>query len=231
MMGRGPGARPLNNVLYKGGFYNAQNAPGPNQINWARDMAPELPEFHCPADYGYTGTHLPDWRDSKLTSYDHYGNSYAANTWWIAKRGPECELMSNSPFLHPLSTIPSPKRTFMYIENCGRFADLYNLGADGCQTRSELTDEPIRGWHGEPFTFNTAFVDGHASRLFIKGHLQPQLRIGRYPLCEDYDPDICYQVWHCGIVRGSTWQKDTLPTPPVVTGIGCNYAVVSALVW
>ena len=77
---RGPAERPLNAVLYKAAFTDFHSDPGPDNRNWLADTELELREYRCPSDRGYTNFHDAAWRDSGLSSYDHYGNSYAANT-------------------------------------------------------------------------------------------------------------------------------------------------------
>ncbi len=125
-----------------------------------------------------------------------------------------------APFLRPTSRVPSPARTLLYTENCAQFAWRQNYGAGGCSSLVKEgiigSDAVIRGWHGNPFTFNVSFVDGHVARTHIDGHIHPQPRIARYPY------DFGYAVWHCVIIRGADWQKDTLPAPPVPTNIPCS---------
>ncbi len=218
LAGAGPATRPLNQVIYGSVFPDHRDNPGTFGVNWIDDTQLDLDVYRCPGDYGYTGYHYSSWRDSKLTSYDHYGNSYAANTSWIGVSGGGCRLESNSPFLRPASRVPVPSRTIMYLENSGNFAPRRNYGIDGCASLSGSntgSTTPIHGWHGRDFEFNTTFVDGHAATIVIDGHLHPQPHLGRYPNQNDWS------YWHCVIMRGPDWQIDTLPASPVRTNIPC----------
>ncbi len=216
--GRGPSTRPLNRVIYGDVFADHLNDPGLFGVNWLDDTELDLDVYRCPGDYGYTGYNYVSWRDGKLTSYDHYGNSYAASTMWIGVAGGGCLLSSNSPFLRPASRVPVPSLTLMYLENSGRFAARRNYGIDGCSSLSgadAVSTTPIHGWHGRDFEFNATFVDGHAAAVFIDGHLHPQPHLGRYPESSNWS------YLHCVIWRGPDWQIDTLPAPPVLTNIPC----------
>ncbi len=86
--GRGPGTRPLNDVLFKGGFTDYQNNRGPGSQNWVNDYVLDLPLYKCPSDRGYTGYQYKAWKNSGLSSYDHYGNSYVASALWARWYGP-----------------------------------------------------------------------------------------------------------------------------------------------
>ena len=223
--GRGPASRGLNPIVYKGGFTDYQNDPGPSQSNWLSDTQLDLGIFRAPSDKGYTGHHSTVWRDSGLTSYDHFGNSYSASTSWIGVRGADCMLESNSSFLKPISRVPNPANTIYFIENCGRFAWRQNYGLDGCGSLSGQlgtdVDTVIKGWHGEPWQFATAFVDGHARVVKIEGHTQPQPHLSSYPPRANGTPRT-YETVNCVIIRGKDWQQDTLPAPPVGTDISCS---------
>lgn len=90
----------------------------------------------------------------------------------------------------------------------------------------------IRGWHGRDWTYNRAFVDGHAEVQkvlvegtadkdgFVRHYVVEQL--GNYP---SYDSDDdgsddaegAHEFYRCVIVRGPGWAKDTLPSPMVLT--------------
>jgi hypothetical protein len=221
--GRGPGSRPLNAILYKGGFLDYRENPGIKNANWLNDTKLDLDVYRCPSDYGYSGLHFKAWRDGGLSSFNHYGNSYAASAHWIGVPGDDCTLLGNSAFMRPASEVPSPSRTLSYMENCGRFAWRLDYGIDGCGGLTQGPGDPnaiVRGWHGSPFTFGTAFVDGHVSRTHIRGHLHPQPNIGRYP--GNDDPSSAYYFWNCVIIRGPDWQGDTLPATPIPTGFPCT---------
>ncbi len=218
LAGRGPATRPLNRILYGDVFPDHQSDPGTFAANWLDDTQLDLDVYRCPGDFGYTGNHYLSWRNSGLSSFDHYGNSYAVNARFIGVPGGGCFLSSNSPFLRPASRIPSPSQTILYMENSGRFANQRNYGIDGCVFLGGGTGEnsaPIHGWHGADFEFNTAFCDGSVRRVFIDGHLHPQPDMGRYP------NDGSYDLFRCVINRGPDWRMDTLPSPPVQTTINC----------
>jgi prepilin-type processing-associated H-X9-DG protein len=118
--------------------------------------------------------------------------------------------------------VPNPGRTLLYLENAGLYAWRQNYGEDDCSNPSTdeiLIDDLIRGWHGRPFRFNVAYVDGHVAPVHMDGHLQEQPDLGRFPDYNGNPQD--YDFWHCVIIRGLDWQKDTLPAPPVPTDIDC----------
>jgi prepilin-type N-terminal cleavage/methylation domain-containing protein len=224
-LGRGPATRGLNPIIYKGGFTDFQDDPGVNQSNWESDRKLDLGIFKCPSDRGYAGHHYEKWKNSRLSSYDHYGNSYSASTSWIGVPGGDCKLESNSAFLKPISRVPNPANTIYFIENVGRFGFRKNYGLDGCGSLSGAlgkdVDTVIKGWHGRPWYFQASFVDGHAATIKMEGHQQPQPYLSSYPNCtEEYER--CHQYWHCVIFRGPGWQIDTLPAPSVPTQIPCG---------
>lgn len=231
--GRGPASRGLNDVIFKGGFTDFQNNPGPNQSNWENDMTLDLPIFKCPSDRGYAGHHYDAWKNSRLSSYDHYGNSYSASTSWIRCTGGPCILDSNSAFLKPISRVPNPANTVYFMENVGRFGFRANSGLGGCgggSTRSLGADvlSVIKGWHGRAYRFQVSFVDGHAGSTRMEGHQLPPPKLARYPgatdcCCESGGTNqACYTCWRCVVFRGPGWQIDTLPAPPVTTTIECG---------
>jgi len=218
--GRGPAARPLNRIIYGDVLPDYRDNPGVNVINWRNDARLDLDVFRCPADDGYRGHHFAAWRLSRLSSYDHYGNSYTANALWVGIPGGNCKLQSNSPAYRPLSRVPSPADTVLIMENVGRFAPLENYGGDDCSSifgsLGSDSDSALTGWHGRAWTFQTVFVDGRAGRVRMKGHRKPQPDLQHYP------PDTDYNFWRCGIIRGDGWRLDTLPAPPVPTRFPCG---------
>ena len=216
--GRGPASRPMNVVMYKGGFPDYSGPPYGNymgsdaQDRWHADETLDLSVYRCPSDSGYTGYHYLDWKVSGLSSYDFFGNSYHANTMWIGC-GPGSYLSSNAPFMHRLSDVVSPRSTLYYQEHCSTYAQQVAPAPSNC-----YYDPPtaiVNGWHGQAFRFNAAFVDAHVDQVRIRGFENP--RIGRYPGYAD--PDAGYMHWRCVIMRGPGWQMDTLPLPPVETGM------------
>jgi prepilin-type N-terminal cleavage/methylation domain-containing protein len=225
---KGPATRPMNKFIYKDGFVNYQLNPGPGFGNWKKDERLDLDMYRCPSDNGYQGIHYTAWKNSGLTSYDHYGTSYAANLLWIYIPGASnCPggsgscCFSNAPALRPLSRIPNPSNTLYYEENVGRYTFL----ADPVDSSCDSPDPSIvDGWHGctqktKQWLFNVSFADAHAGTIKMKGYQNPHL--GELPGC-DADDQSCYNYWHCVIIRGSGYQRDTLPSPPVLTDIECG---------
>ena len=143
-------------------------------------------------------------KDGK-TSYDFFGTSYHPNAMWVSGR--DRTLTSNTPFLHRLSAVPNPTETLYYQEHCSAFADRVVPVPEGCYDAPSLV---VYGWHGCPFRFNVAFVDGRVDQARIRGFENPA--IGRYPGYSD--PDAGYQQFRCVISRGPGWQRDTLPLAP-----------------
>jgi hypothetical protein len=223
--GKGPAKRPMNSYIYKGGFPD-HGAPGsaPDGTNWAGDDSPggreedtklNLEVFRCPGDDGYKGFNYTGWRASGLPSYDHYGNSYVANTAWIMSAA-LCGVSSNASFARPVQRIPTPQRTIMYYEMAGRIAWRANYGqpcmpnefddsatlcntctepgAPGCTGAScgvgsadwiASGKPPVRGWHGRAWWFDAAFCDGSARTINMKGHHRPAPRMEFYSYTQD----------------------------------------------
>lgn len=231
-IGRGPATRPLNKIVYGDVFTDFYNDPGPGQSHWLADTRIDVDVFRCPADYGYAGHHDTAWQESGLTSYDHFGNSYAASQLWVGAPGSGCKIMSNSAYLRPISRIPNAANTLLYLENCGLFAWRKSYGGDGCSFLNggplgSDVETAVRGWHGAWWKFNTAFVDGHVQTIRMEGHEHPQFDIGRFP--DFMGSQTEWSFWHCAIIRGPGWQIDTLPAPPVPTSIGCTRAVATPI--
>ncbi len=231
---RGPATRPLNTVLYKSPLVDYLNNPGPHQINWKNDTEMDLPIYRCPSDRGYTGHHLAVWKNSKLPSYEHFGNSYAANTLWCTFHRPGCTFLIHSPFLRSVSRIPNPANTVYYTENCGRFGWHINLKDKGPNCES-TTDGPhysvstdsgvVKGWHGKEFEFSVSFTDGHAGVVKMKGHQVPPPHLSSYPQLLGFGA-LGYEAWLCHIMRGPGWQLDTFPAPPTVADFPCSISNV-----
>ncbi len=239
--GFGPATRPMNDILYPAGF--AESGVRANRYQELEDSKLDLPLFRCPADDGPPrGAHCPDWISHPgKSSYDNFGTSYASNVFMVrASDGSGC-LQSNSPYLRPVSRIPSPGRTVFYEENIGRWA--WGVRREPCQAdgiKPGLDPGPtkvIRGWHGRDWTFTRAFVDGHAEtqRVIIEGTEDDQgySLHHKTELLESYPPwgpgcggqvypvpkDQGQQVYGCVLIRGPGWQKDTLPAPLIHTGL------------
>ena len=235
--GFGPATRPMNDILYKGGFKEAfVTGGGFDRIQAERDTTLELELFKCPGDNGPPrGAHCPDWvKNDERSSYDHFGNSYAANIFMIAP-GDGGEMQSNSPYMRPTSRVPTPARTLYYEENIGRWAwscrreldaEHDATGGNGCTWIGQGVDpgptKAIRGWHGKDWTFNRAFVDGHGEmqKIYIEG-TEDQDGYALHYRNEHIYPEGSWQLqFHsCIIVRGTGWQKDTLPADLLDTGL------------
>src|SRR3990167_7369752 len=220
--GFGPATRPMNDVLYKGGFKD-NNAPY-NRVGATQDTQLELDLFLCPGDDGPPRAgHCPDWvANSERSSYDHFGTSYAANVFMNSTSGGG-EMRSNSPYLRPITRVPTPARTLYYEENIGRWAwsakrELTECGFVGPGVDPGPT-KAIRGWHGRDWTYNRAFVDAHAElqKVYIEGtedregyafHYRNE-ELESYP---GFGADKgSFDQYRCIIVRGPSWQKDTMP--------------------
>jgi len=241
--GFGPASRPLNAILYPGGFTDFQTPF--NRIGATNDTRLDLDLFRCPSDDGPpkgtpdgTGPHCADWiRHSERSSYDHFGNSYAANVFMIWC-GQGCsvqpglapgEMASNSPYLRPTSRIPTPARTIYYEENIGRWA--WACKRERCDgTANGLVLEGIdpgptkqvRGWHGKAWTFNRSFVDAHAAyqKVYFEGSEDEQGYAFHYRIeAVSFQDPARAQSDACVLIRGDGWQKDTLPAQFIPTGL------------
>ena len=226
--GFGPSTRPMNEILYKGGFKdNTEYRP-----QWEHDTTLDLELFRCPGDDGPPrGAHCPDWvLHSERSSFDHFGTSFASNVFMIANSGGG-EMRSNSPYMRPTSRVPTPSRTLYYEENIGRWAwsckrelpeCLATIGTEGVDPGPT---KAVRGWHGKDWTFNRAFVDAHAEtqRIYIEGTEDQDGFALHYRDEKIYpDGDPLQQAHQCIIVRGDGWQKDTLPADLINTGLYHN---------
>ncbi|MBI3835350.1 MAG: hypothetical protein HY287_13565 [Planctomycetes bacterium] len=211
--GFGPATRPLNKLIYGNVFFDH----GQDHAGWLADTQLDLPVNECPADTGYTGVHFPGFRDSGLTSYDHFGTSYTANIFWISAGGGGSPMYSNSPYLHHMSEMKSPASTIAYQENNGRFGWAASPERPECQgvVGGNGIAGTVMGWHGQRWTFNTVFLDGHTDAIYMRGYSNP--RLSSYPSlggdAGTFDEDMCI------IIRGIGWQKDTLPSDLVNTGL------------
>jgi prepilin-type N-terminal cleavage/methylation domain-containing protein len=245
MYGRGPATRPLNSIIYKSLPTDYVLNPGLQQVNWIADTKLKLDVYRCPSDRGYTGHHFRAWEESKLSSYDHYGNSYAANTLWCNSHSGLCVVKSWGPLFRPLTRVPNPANTVYYIENCGRFAwrtggvasrgarsqssrmvpaadrgssypwNLCWTQSDGPHFSQSAHVDVIKDWHTKEPNFVTAFLDGHAGLVKITGFLWP-------PPSTPRDPDGDPLLWECHVIRGIGWQLDVLPSMPIYHWVRCD---------
>jgi len=236
-IGLGPATRPMNAILYKGGF-KEHNVPVFNRSGALADTKLNLDLFRCPGDDGPPrGAHCPDWvAKDERSSYDHFGNSYAANVFMNASG--QNEMRSNSPYLRPITRVPTPARTLYYEENVGRWAWACRRELDECQWIGLGVDlgpsKSLRGWHGKDWTYNRAFVDAHAEyqRIYMEGtedregyanHYRNEA-LPTYPRWPDCGPsdrgwESDFENYRCIIVRGPGWQKDTLPAELLCTDL------------
>ncbi len=237
--GFGPATRPLNAILYPGGMtdYGSLQRTPFNRVGGTDDTKLELGLFKCPGDDGPPrGAHCADWiENTDRSSYDHFGNSYAANIFMTGNSG-EGEMRSNSPYLRPTSRVPTPSRTLYYEENIGRWAWSSKNEIDLCLWIGQGVDpgptKTLSGWHGRDWTYNRAFVDAHAEyqKIYLEGtedsngyanHYRTE-KLSTYPAFREGDtppanPDIGFEEMKCITVRGENWQKDTLPAQPIGT--------------
>ncbi len=203
--------RPLNKLIYKGGTVGKVNL-GLAGESWQQDSEQDLEMFRCPGDKGFSGMHMKGWKESGLSSYDHYGTSYVASIYLVSSSGVNQPVDSNSMYYRPLSQVPNPTNTIMYMENGGRYAcyadnpEEYHQPAGQCFWPYAYGKMTAKGFHGQDFHFNAAFGDGHAKWIKIKGHgLVPG--VGKMPAqCPG-------STCSCIILRGIEWQIDTLPAP------------------
>jgi prepilin-type N-terminal cleavage/methylation domain-containing protein len=205
--------RPLNFVLYKGGFFEMQGPP-----NWPKDAKLDLPNYKCPADKGFSGMHMKGWRDTKLSGYDYFGTSYFANPLFVAAPS-EALWKSNSMYQRPLSQTPNPANTIIYTEVGARYAFLadnteeYDQSISGCYwPYTPMNVYTAKGFHKKDWHFNVTFGDGHASWIKFKGYGKVDIAPGNMP------PACPGGVCDCILVRGLGWQLDTLPAELVPTG-------------
>ncbi len=225
--GFGPSTRPMNDILYKGGFNDAWSGGRFNHEQAEADTRLQLDLFKCAGDDGPPrGAHCPDWvKNSQRSSYDHFGTSYAANIFMIASQGGG-EMRTNSPYLRPVSRIPTPARTIYYEENIGRWAWSCKNEIDVCGWIGDGVDpgptKTIRGWHGKDWSFNRVFVDAHGAfqKIWIEGTEDKNGYALHYRNEIVYPSDPVLQgFYQCIIVRGPGWQKDTLPAGLIDTDL------------
>lgn len=222
--GFGPSTRPMNNILYPAGFKDANTSRGFDRPTATADTKLKLDLFRCPGDDGPPrGAHCADWlAHSERSSYDHFGNSYAANVFMTSSVGGG-PMYSNSPYLRPISRVPTPSRTLYYEENIGRFAwaarreacDFIQPGIDPGPTKV------IRGWHGRDWTFTRSFVDAHAEaqKVIIEGTQDAMGYSLHYRNEQVFEDEELNEQLRCIIVRGPGWQKDCQPNPLIETGL------------
>ncbi len=239
--GFGPTTRPLNTIFYPHGFRD--NLDRYTQAGAILDTELRLDAYRCPADDGPPlGGHCYHWVENPTrSSYDHFGTSYAANTFMVGTGSGA--IMSNSPYLRALSGVSNPARTLSYEENIGRWAWACRREINDCTWIGSGVDpgptKALRGWHGKDWTYNRAFVDAHAETqtIYNEGSEDADGYATHYrneeldsysiwPDCStcDVGSTDCegsprsFDQYRCVIVRGDGWQKDTMPAPLTCTG-------------
>ncbi len=245
--GFGPATRPLNDILYPHGFVDYEALR--NRQGATRDTQQPLDAYRCPGDDGPPdGAHCPDWiANTTQSSFDHFGTSYAANLFMIGQGGGG-QMVSNSPYLRTLDGVPYPGRTISYEDNIGRWAWAARAENSECYWLGPGIDPGptggLRGWHGKDWTYNRAFLDGHAATqtIFIEGtanqegygqhYYNQQLSFyPGWPACDQclpgeadcpYSEPGTFESYRCIIVRGDGWSKDTLPAPFICSGLPFN---------
>jgi len=225
--GFGPATRPMNDILYKGGFTDAFADNHFNRTQAQKDTELQLDLFKCAGDDGPPrGAHCEDWlKNTERSSYDHFGTSYAANIFMIANQGGG-EMRTNSPYLRPVSRVPTPARTIYYEENIGRWAWSCRNELQECLWIGQGVDpgptKTIRGWHGKDWSFNRVFVDAHGEfqKIWLEGTQDQDGYANHYrnEIIFPDNPDL-QDNYRCIIVRGPGWQKDTMPAELIGTGL------------
>jgi prepilin-type N-terminal cleavage/methylation domain-containing protein len=230
--------RPLNTVLFKDGVVGPKGSTGgggsgrgsTGALDWSADAAQDLGLYHCAGDKGFTGMHQRGWKDSRLSAYDYFGTSFAANPLLIGVPGSQDPLKSNSMYRRPMSRVPSPSNTVLYWEYSARYAfyadNDITKGGEYIQTTvpgggcywpyTEYLNMTAHGHHGQDWNFNVSFGDGHAAWIKVKGHGYVDVdlaNLGSYCKGTGGTSNRC----KCVYVRGLGWQLDTLPSTPVVT--------------
>jgi len=236
--GVGPATRPMNAILYPSGFKDAFENGQFSRTRAAADTKLPLDAYRCPADDGPPGgAHCAEWVEGEgLSSFDHFGNSYAANNTLSAVAYSSLpELVSISPFFRSASRVPNPTRTIAYEENIGHFAwaarnEIPDCTWNGAGATLGPT-KAVRGWHGKKWRFNNAFVDGRVDEVavYIEGTEDAEGYAQHYRSEPAFDDPQLNASYKCVIIRGPGWQRDTLPAPEIGTGILRDYYGRSAL--
>jgi prepilin-type N-terminal cleavage/methylation domain-containing protein len=220
--GFGPSTRPMNVLLYPAGFPDWR-FPDENEEGLKSDTTLKMDLFICPGDKNPPRAgHCPDWlANSERSSYDHFGNSYVANVFMTApSTGGEME--SNSPYMRPVTRVPTPARTLYYEENIGRWA--WAAREDPCDFLRGINIDPLKsigGWHGKDWHYVRSFVDAHAEyqKIIEEGTEDINGYSKHYRIETIYMDRGQQDQFRCIIVRGVGWAKDTLPSPRVRTGL------------
>ena len=175
--GFGPGKRPLNDLLFKGGYpkRSYEEIDDLELEEARRDELLDLPVFKCPADVGYQGGKdgstgiflygagtMREFKEERPL-YDVAGNSYATDS-LLTVGGTEIPgVMSWGTMLRPYSQNPSPGEQYLYLDGNGFYSVFWNF-ADVCDCSQGNNDDQAYtwGWHGRNRVHNAGYVDGHA---------------------------------------------------------------------
>ena len=151
----------------------------------------------------------------------------------VAISGGGNEMHSNSPYMRPITRVPTPSRTLYYEENIGRWA--WSCRREACTDIPSVVPgvspgptRSLRGWHGADWTYNRAFVDSHGDyqKIYLEGtedstgfalHYRKE-HLSSYPAFPGV-PETNFDFYECIIVRGTNWAKDTLPQEVISTGL------------
>ena len=106
-----------------------------------------------------------------------------------------------------MSRLLSPSTTLAFQENNGRYA--WAAARESCDFIQPGVAGTVRGWHGKDWSFNAAFIDGHADTIHMRGYRSARV----------FRDDQDQESLRCIILRGEGWQIDTLPLEPVDTGL------------
>ena len=134
-------------------------------------------------------------------------------------------MRSNSPYMRPVTRVPTPSRTLYYEENIGRWAWSARREIDDCTWIGPGVDpgptKTIRGWHTKDWTYNRAFVDAHAEtqKIYNEGTEDAEGYATHYRNERVFEDSDEQEANRCIIVRGNGWAKDTMPDTPVMTAL------------
>jgi prepilin-type N-terminal cleavage/methylation domain-containing protein len=147
--------RPLNRWL---------GLTGQSDGDYAVFACPADERFDPPANYVDWVVWEPRFRDesaSTLVGTSYWGNACKGRYSAAGKYGPT---VSISPWLRPVTRIPYPSQTVLYMEMPVAFNLTYSLRAEGVR----FGFRGLAGWHGgDPPRFNLALCDGSAKTMAL----------------------------------------------------------------
>lgn len=192
----GAAYRPMNNYLAKG------------KVD-LQEQRYEL--FQCPGDTGYAdGTPLQNFPDTmfEVPFYDFAGNSYRYNPSGIfyAAGSQFRGSLTVGAAGHSVDKIQNPSRMVLYSSPM-----FYQFTVPDWQLGPNANKYP--GWHKEPLTDTTAFVDGSARNSTVES-----LQSFSDPLLRKMgvDSSITGPTALSFLRRGSKWQTDCYPAPGAI---------------